>query len=105
MRIFERQEAEYRGHIVMCWVGRRLIINFIARISKGKMASPFFSGAVAVGSKGGLMVPGATSAVGVTMWAVTASVQAATSSMPEDTASMSDVQVTCGMLRHLCGLL
>ena len=40
-----------------------------------------FSGAVAVGSKGGLMVPGTMCAVTVTVWVVTASMWAVISSM------------------------
>ena len=39
IRAFERQEAEYRGHIVKYQGGRRLIINFIARASKGNLFS------------------------------------------------------------------
>ena len=40
-----------------------------------------FSGVVAVGSKGGLMVPGAVWAVAASMWDVTVSMWAVTSSM------------------------
>ena len=65
-----------------------------------KMASPFFSWAVAVGAKGGLMVQGAVwavidavCAVTVSVWDVAAFMWAATSSMSGVTAFMYDVQV------------
>ena len=57
-----------------------------------------FLGAVAVGSKMGLMVLGAMCAIAVTVWAVAAS-------MLEVTASMHNVQVTSGLMHPLCGLL
>ena len=47
-----------------------------------------FSGSVAVGSKGGLMVPGAVWAVTVDVWAVAASMWDVTVSMWAVTASM-----------------
>ena len=47
-----------------------------------------FSGAVAVGSKGGLMVPGAVWAVAASMWDVTVSMWAVTASMWAVTSSM-----------------
>ena len=74
-------------------------------LSNNKNDVAIFSGAVAVGSKRGLMVPGAMRAVTVAVWAVTASTWAVTSSMSEVTAAMYDLQVTCGMLQAPCGLL
>ena len=58
---------------------------------QAKNGFAIFSGAVAVGSKGGLMAPGA-------VWAVT-------SSMSNVTGSVHDVEVPSGLLHPLCGLL
>ena len=73
-----------------------------------KNSFAIFSGAVAVGSKGGLTVPGATCAVAVVVWdvaasawSVRASMWAFASSMSEVTASMHDVQAMCGLLHPL----
>ena len=60
-------------------------------LSNNKNGFAVFSGRVAVGSKGGLMVT-------VAVWAVT-------SSMSDITSSMYDMQVLCGLLHPLCGLL
>ena len=53
-----------------------------------------FSWAVAVGSKGGSMVPGAMWATAVAMWDVA-------SSMSDDVVSMCEAQVICGLLHPL----
>ena len=80
------------------------IVSFRVVASHTKNGFAIFSGAVAVGSKGGLMVPGAVWAVTVDVWAVaasmwdvTVSMWAVTSSMHNVTASMSDVHVLCGL--------
>ena len=57
-----------------------------------------FSGAIAIGSKRGLMVQVAVWDVAAYVWAVTASMWDVTSSMSDVTASMYDVQVLCGLL-------
>ena len=79
-------------------------------LSKNSFA--IFSWAVAVGSKGGLMVPGAVWTVTVDVWAVAASMWDVTDSMWSFTASMwavtaymYAVQALCGLLHSLCGLL
>ena len=59
------------------------------------MASSFFSGAVAVGSKWGLMVSGTVWDVTVDVWTVAASMWAVTSSMSDVTACIYDVHVIC----------
>ena len=50
-----------------------------------------FSGAIAIDSKGGLMVPVAVWAVTVAVWAVAASMWAVKSSMSDVTAYMYDL--------------
>ena len=55
-----------------------------------KNSFDIFSWAVAVGSKGSLMVPGAMWAVAVSMWAITCAVWAATASMWTVTDAMWD---------------
>ena len=62
-------------------------INFPNQIGN-KNGFAIFSGAVAVGSKGGLMVPGAVWAVTVDVWAVAASMWDVTVSMWAVTSSM-----------------
>ena len=71
-----------------------------------------FSGEVAVGSKGGVMVHVAVWDVTVAVWADAASIGAVAafmwvvaSSMSDVTASMHDAQVLCGILHPLFGLL
>ena len=70
-----------------------------------KMTLPFFSGAVAVGSKGGLRVPGEVWDVTVAVWEVTVSKWSVTTSTWSVTASMHDVQLLWGMLHPQCWLL
>ena len=52
-----------------------MILILLIRMSQIHIKNGFaiFSGAVAVGSKGGLMVPGAVWAVAASMWDVTSS--------------------------------
>ena len=61
-----------------------------------------FSLAVAVDSKGGLMVPGAVWAVSVGVWTVTGAVWAVTAYMWAVTASMYAAKALCGLLHSLC---
>ena len=62
-----------------------------------------FSGAVAVGSKRGLMVQVAVRAVKVAVWAVAAYIWAVTASMWAATSSMSFLQPLCMMCRCYVG--
>ena len=62
--------------------------RFNYRFNYSKNVFAIFSGAVVVGSKGGLMVPGALWAIVASMWDVTVSICAVTASMWAVTSSM-----------------
>ena len=101
-----------------------LVRDVLRKIRKNGFA--IFSGVVAVGSKGGLMVQGTMSSVAVAVWAIEASMWAVAVSMWAVMTFMLDVaafvhatqvacgmphpprglsQAPCGLLHHLRGLL